>query len=283
MVVVDCTNDKYKMYNTKGLVFNTNFFWVVASYNINLRVSGYIMDDLNEMANLHSAGATVRHISPFDNLPTYKNDKNLSSDFIKKWVVPYYMEIASYDSSKWVDQIKEIKAEITKDVCLNLLGDFNWRTRLVGFYFAAVKDYKELIDIIGTHLLKSEVCCVGHIYAVTLSFFNDENCIGYLNKYLDYYLTKPSLYFDQKFVMEALLYLDKQNRTEYFEKHLSSWKKLYEERNKLEEYQRQELAKLYPELKTTNDTSSKILSENLKTDFFDEQIAILHDLNKYSR
>jgi hypothetical protein len=43
------------------------------------------------------------------------------------------------------------KNEITIDVCLSLLGDFNWRTRLVGAYFAAIKGYHKLIDIIGNH------------------------------------------------------------------------------------------------------------------------------------
>lgn len=126
------------------------------------------------MAGFHSASATVRYVSPFENLQTYKNDEDLSADFIKKWAVPFYMEIASYDNSDWVDQIKEIKPEITKDDCLNLLGDFNWRTRLVSSYFSAVKDYRGLINIIGTHLLKSEVCCVGHIYALTLVFLRQE-------------------------------------------------------------------------------------------------------------
>jgi hypothetical protein len=240
------------------------------------------MDDLNEMARRHSAGATVRHVSPFDNLPTHRNDKELSPDFIKKWVVPYYMEIAKYGNSNWINQIKEIKPEITKEVCLNLLGDFNWRTRLVGSYLAAVKGYRELIDIIGTNLLKSEVCCVGHIYALTLAFFNDENCIGYLNKYLDYYLSKPALYFDQKFVMEAQLYLDKQNKTNYFESYIDGWKRLCEERSKLEAYQSQELAKLYPELITANSPNNKSLPEDFSIDFFDEQIAILYDLSKTS-
>ncbi|MBG9377277.1 hypothetical protein I5907_13630 [Panacibacter sp. DH6] len=241
------------------------------------------MDDLNEMPGLHSAGATVRHLSPFDSSPTHKNDKDLSADFIKKWVVPYYMEIGCYDNLNWIEHVKEIKPEITQDVCLNLLGDFNWRTRLVGSYFAAVKNYKELINIIGTHLLKSEVCCVGHIYALTLAFFNDEKCIGYLNKYLEYYLAKSSLYFDQKIVIEAVLYLDRKNQTDYFNQHLDNWKKLTVDRKKQEEYQRQELAKLYPELnKETNSASEKHL-EKFSTDFFEEQIYILTDLNQYSR
>jgi hypothetical protein len=248
------------------------------------------MDDLNEMAKLHSAGATVRHHSSFDNLPTYKNEKDLPADFIKKWAVPYYMEIASYDNLNWVDQIKEIKPEITIHICLNLLGDFNWRTRLVGSYLAAVKDYRELIDIIGTHLLKSEVCCVGHIYALTLAFFNDENCIQYLNRYLDYYLTKPSLYFDQKFVMEAVLFLDRENKTDYFSNHVEKWKALQEERKKLEKIQAKEVAKILKQQEGINlpnnflqqlEASEK-KEEVFSTAYFDEQIATLRDLNQYS-
>jgi hypothetical protein len=112
------------------------------------------MDDLNEMARLHSAGATVRHSSPFNDLPVHKNETPLSDDFIKKWVVPFYMKIGSYGDKKWIEAVKEIKNEITPGICLSLLGDFNWRTRLVGAYFAAVKGYEDLIDIIGIHLLK---------------------------------------------------------------------------------------------------------------------------------
>jgi hypothetical protein len=249
------------------------------------------MDDPNEMARLHSAGAMVRHVSPFDDLPTYNNDKVLTADFIQKWVVPYYMEIASYGNYDWVDAVKEVKAEIEMDICLSLLGDFNWRTRLVGSYFAAVKGYRGLIDIIGTHLLKSELCCVGHIYVLTLSFFNDKNCIQYLNKYLDYYLMKPTLYFDQKFIMEAVLYLDKQNQTDYFSKHIENWKALKNERKKIEKLQAQEVARTLVQLegsKASEDFMASFQSEsdkeeeNFSIETFNKQIAILRDLNQYN-
>lgn len=250
------------------------------------------MDDLNEMANLHSAGATVRHTSPFDNLPTHKNDNDLTANFIQKWVVPYYMEISSYGNSKWIDSIKEIKHEITKDICLLLLGDFNWRTRLVGSYFAAIKGYQELIDIIGTHFLKSEVCCVGHIYTLTLAFFNDERCLQYLNKYLDYYLTKPSLYFDQKFALEAVLYLDKEKGTDYFSMHVDNWKALLREREKIEKKQAEDVAKMLVQLEGSKKADDYIASfqsndnkknDVLSTKYFEEQVAILRDLNQYNR
>lgn len=62
-----------------------------------------------------------------------------------------------------------------------------------------------------------------------------------------------------------------------------NWKRLQEERKKHEEYQAQELAKLYPELKTENSSGNKNLSEKFSTTFFDEQIIILHELNQYGR
>lgn len=184
------------------------------------------MDDLNEMARLHSAGAIVRHVSPFDSLQYPRNNFELTSDFLKKWALPYYMQIGSRDNEDWITGIKKIKTDITKEVLLSLLGDFNWRTRLVGTYFAAVKNYSDLIDIIGTLLLKSEVCCVGHIYSLVLAFFNTDKCVQYLNDYLDYYLTKPNLYFDQVYVMGAVVYLDKVNGTSNGDKHLENWNAL---------------------------------------------------------
>ncbi len=249
------------------------------------------MDDLNEMARLHSAGATVRHHSPFADLPTYENKTKLSAEFIRKWAVPFYMEIGKYGDNNWIEQIKQIKEEITVDICLSLLGDFNWRTRLVGAYFAAVKGYRQLIDIIGVNLLKSEVCCVGHIYTLTLTFFKTDKSVEFLNKYLDYYLTTPSLYFDQKTVMEAFLYLDKTDNTETFKRHLKNWRLLEQSRKPLEQQNALTLAKFIEEqegIGAAEDYLQSLLSndndqvESFSTDYFDEQIGILKSLNQYS-
>jgi hypothetical protein len=249
------------------------------------------MDDLNDIASLHSAGATGRHKSPFADLPTYKNENGLSADFIQKWVVPFYMAIGSYNENSWREAIKAIKSEITPTLCLSLLGDFNWRTRLVGAYFAAVKGYQELIDIIGIHLLKSEVCCVGHIYALTLIFFKTDKSIEFLNRYLDYYLTTPNLYFDQTSVMEAVLYLDEINRTDHFKRHFESWKILKEKRKPLERQNALTLAKLIEEQEGKSFTEEYLQSlsstdtekiETFSTSYFQEQISILKDLSEYN-
>jgi hypothetical protein len=248
------------------------------------------MDDLNEMANLHSAGATVRHMSPFSGLPSHKNEAELSVEFTKKWAVPFYMEIGRYEDKTWIEAIKEIKHEITPDVCLLLLGDFNWRTRLVGAYFAAVKGYTDLIDVIGIHLLKSEVCCVGHIYALVLAFFNTQKSTEYLTQYLNYYLTTPHLYFDQKSVMEAILYLDKVNGTSVFSEQLVKWTRFEEMKAPIEDQTIDALVKLLEaeQGETVANTFLQSVSanknkkaENFTTKYFDDQIPTLVELNQY--
>ncbi|MBI4946927.1 MAG: hypothetical protein HY840_11080 [Bacteroidetes bacterium] len=102
-------------------------------------------------------------------------------------------------------------------------GSFIWRTRQTGAFFAAITDQRQFIDIIGTHLLKSEVCFAGSIYCCVFASFNTPKCVDYLNTYLEYYLTKPDLWFDQGSAMKAIVYLDKINGTNYADKHLINW------------------------------------------------------------
>lgn len=184
------------------------------------------MDELKEMARLHSAGAIVRYPSPFRDLPTHTTGQQLSQEFIDKWVIPFYRDINWYETQDWIEAIALLKPEITPEICLALLGDFNWRTRLVGAYFSAVQGYREHTDIIGVHLLQSQTCCVGHIYAQVLAFFNDEPSRQYLTRYLAYYLTRPDLYYDQAAVMKAVLYLDEINGTAWFGSYLEPWRVL---------------------------------------------------------
>tara|TARA_R110002051_G_scaffold15658_1_gene48428 strand:+ start:230 stop:583 length:354 start_codon:yes stop_codon:yes gene_type:complete len=74
-------------------------------------------------------------------------------------------------------------------------------------------DFKELVDIIGVHLLKSQVCYAGKGYCMYLALNNSEKGINYLKKYLDYYLTRKDLHFDQTEAICALLWTDKMNGT----------------------------------------------------------------------
>ena len=246
-------------------------------------------ENLNKNIRIHSAGATVRHKSNFDNLKSYNNNFELNQEFVTKWVIPFYMEIGNYNDDNWIESIKQIHEEITPEITLTLLGDFNWRTRLVGAYFSAIKNYTEQIEIIGTHFLKSEVWCVGHIYALVLAFYNNDKSIKYLTDYLEYYLQKPELYFDQESVLETLNYLDKTNGTSYCKKFIPNWIKLQQDRNILSKQNSITIAKIIEEQegKQFADNYLKEIDTNneIETTFdighTEQQIKLMNELKKY--
>lgn len=247
-------------------------------------------DNEKDQIRLHSAGATVRHKSNFENLVSFRNTAELTNEFMQKWTVPFYMEIGKHGDNKWVEEIRKINKEITPDITLSLLGDFNWRTRLVGAYFSAVKGFRDQTDIIGTHFLKSEVCCVGHVYAIVLAFYNDKKTEKYLNDYLDYYLRKPDLYFDQDAALSAVAYLDKINGTNNIQRLLPSWVKLQKDREVLAKENNLRTAKLLEEqngkefaetyLKRMNEVKPTEIKTEVDTKYIEQQIRILHELTK---
>ncbi len=178
---------------------------------------------------LHSAGATIRHESPFAKLEHYSNVNKLEPEFIKKWCVPFYM-FGINSADEFIRNLKPIKAELNLEVVKKLLGDFNWRTRIVGAYFASIMEFKTVEDIIGIHLLKSQVCYAGNGYCLTLATLNTQNGIEYLKKYLEYYLTRKNLHYEQGEAMSALKWTDQINGTNEMEKYLD----LYQEWNSRE-------------------------------------------------
>ena len=172
---------------------------------------------------LHSAGATVRHKGEFSNLEVVADENSLSDDFIQKWVAPFYM--LGVDDDSFLANYSEIKSELDETIVVSLLSEFNWRPRIVGAYFSALKQYRSFEDIIGKLLLRSDVCYAGVGYTIALTSFNTESSINYLTQYLEYYLTKKDLWFDQCDVMAALKYLDSINGTENFKAQLPAWNK----------------------------------------------------------
>lgn len=183
-------------------------------------------EELRKAIERHSAGATVVHKGRFADLETFLNEERLEKKLIDRFVIPIYQRLAPLHSYK-EDVMKAtlaIRHDASPNVSKQLLGDFNWRTRSTGAYFAAVFDFKEFEENIGRLLLKSEVCYAGKIYALALALFNTKRSTQFLDQYLDYYLQQPQLYFDQSDVMGALLYLDAENCTEEALKHESHWK-----------------------------------------------------------
>ncbi|CAL2104884.1 conserved hypothetical protein [Tenacibaculum sp. 190524A02b] len=231
---------------------------------------------------LHTAGATVTHISPFSKLNSYKNEKPINKEFITQWVKPFYFELNN-QSEEWIEKMIKIKPALTDQIILKNLGDFNWRTRSTGSYFASIKQAYHLEEIIGTHLLKSEVCYAGTEYAKTIAFFNTDKSAGYLNEYLRYYLKRPELYFDQESVMLALKYLDEINGSDHVSEHLKEWRNLWNWRNNYTYRNLQNLKKTFPEKSQEIELQlSKIatINNSIDTSFLKKQIYALKKITE---
>ena len=93
-----------------------------------------------------------------------------------------------------------------------------------GWSFTSIIDYREFEETIGIHLLKSEVCYAGEGYCMTLASLNTDKSIEFLKKYLDYYLIRKDLWYDQKDAMAAINWLDKINNTNILNSFMDQWK-----------------------------------------------------------
>jgi hypothetical protein len=140
-----------------------------------------------------------------------------------KWVEPYYLNVGSEYPDDWIRKLRALKNEITEDVIVKLLGHVNWRPRSMGAYFAMVAEMPQLLDVIGVHLLKSEVCLAAKTYLIAIAYFNSPWGMNYLQRYLDHYIQQYHLVFDQFEAMETLCYLDHINGTNYMAKYEDRW------------------------------------------------------------
>jgi len=176
---------------------------------------------------LHVAGATARH-NNFEDLKYYKNTEELSIEYIDKWIIPFYL--TDLTTEQFNSNFQKVSAELSTEIIRKLLGDFNWRSRITGAHFAAITDSTEFEEQIGVLLLKSELTYAGDGYVLALARFNTDRSIKYLCEYLDYYLERTDLWFDQGDAMAALKWLDESNQTNYHKEFLGRWNKFIEDK-----------------------------------------------------
>jgi hypothetical protein len=167
---------------------------------------------------LHVSGATVRNKGPFSELDVPRNESGMTTDMVEEWVRPFYLCGLSNASDETILSFASASNKMNAEIVSTLLGEFNWRPRLVGSLFAAINDYTEMDDIIGRHLVKSEVCYVGKGYCLALATFSTERSKAYLTDYLEYYLQQKDLWFDQADAFCALEYIDKGAALNFIEK-----------------------------------------------------------------
>ncbi len=186
------------------------------------RYQQFIMKKKLSDMELHSAGATVRHTDPFPELTHFESDDEMTKDFIDKWVRPFYM-FGINKPDEFSAAYQPIRNELSENVIEILLGYFNWRTRIVGAYFCAIERIDKYIDIIGVHLLKSQVCYAGNGYCLALAAIDSHKSVEYLEKYLDYYLRRKDLHFDQISAFAALSWLGKRHAKDYLSQFEEIW------------------------------------------------------------
>ena len=165
--------------------------------------------DMNSV-QLHSAGATVRHTSPFASLPVPTSTLDVPA--LPDWAQQLF-SVGLFGPEEVLSLVGDHIDEVDVDLVVALLAEFDWRPRTIGAYLAAIRNFKALEVAIGDLFLRSDVCYAGLAYCVALAHFNSECSVNYLTRYLDYYLKRSDLWFEQCTALATLTYLDERNAT----------------------------------------------------------------------
>jgi hypothetical protein len=174
------------------------------------------MSDIDEESLVrHIRGATVVHKSPFSSIEVPSVVDSLSQEQCDRWVVPFYRVSFRSPEKELLDSLKNLYPEISLEMTRLLLTDYNWRPRLTGAFFAALKRFTTFEDQIGRLLLRSDLCYAGKFYCVALAEFNSPHGLEFLMTYLKHYLTRPELVYNQNDAIGAVAFLDVKNGTRH--------------------------------------------------------------------
>ncbi|MGW4890503.1 DUF6000 family protein [Streptomyces murinus] len=99
-------------------------------------------------------------------------------------------------------------ARAVTDAELTILFEGSWRERRTAAWLAAVSRRDRFRERLGALLLESEVCCAGGAYCAALASFGTARDADLLAAYLDRYLHRPDLAYDQSTAMGALAHTD---------------------------------------------------------------------------
>ncbi|MEU4142990.1 DUF6000 family protein [Streptomyces parvulus] len=120
------------------------------------------------------------------------------------------LRMQSPECDRFMRDLREDAGLITADEIAKLL-EGGWRERRTAAWLVAVSRRPEFREHLGALLLASEVCCAGLAYCVALSSFGTAHDADLLAAYLDRYLCRPDLAYDQTVVMGALQFIDLNN------------------------------------------------------------------------
>ncbi|WP_432060767.1 DUF6000 family protein [Streptomyces sp. S1] len=123
-------------------------------------------------------------------------------------------------------------ARAVTDAELTLLFEGGWRERRTAAWLVAVSRRDRFRGRLGALLLESEVCCAGGAYCMALASFGTARDADLLAAYLDRYLHRPDLAYDQPTAMGALAYTDsvlRSDRAGHFLQEGGLWRRWFQD------------------------------------------------------
>ncbi|WP_336319765.1 DUF6000 family protein [Streptomyces lavendofoliae] len=117
------------------------------------------------------------------------------------------LRMQSPECDRFMRDLREDARLISAEEVAQLL-EGGWRERRTAAWLVAVSRRTEFRERLGELLPASEVCRAGLAYSVALAGFGTARDADLLVAYLDRYLRRPDLGYDQTVVMGALQFID---------------------------------------------------------------------------
>ncbi|MEY6566957.1 DUF6000 family protein [Streptomyces sp. PGLac3x] len=118
------------------------------------------------------------------------------------------LRLEEEEYGRFLRALREDAGAVTAEE-IGVLFEGGWRERRTAAWLVAVGGRAEFRERVGGLLLESQVCCAGLAYAVVLAGFGTGRDAELLAAYLERYLRRPDLGYDQAVVWGALLYVDR--------------------------------------------------------------------------
>ena len=144
-------------------------------------------------------------------------------EIFEKWIRPFYLQLSS--PARFADAYAPLREDVTPTLVSELLYWRNWRSRLVGGYFAAIERMSSATEYIGRLLIRKELGFCTRGFVLALVAFETEPAAEFLTRYLDEVLPRTRA-SESSYVVAAAAYRDELHGTQLLERYLPVWEAL---------------------------------------------------------
>ena len=151
-------------------------------------------------------------------------------DFTTNWVAPfyiyvlhgnYYYQLKGDEQALFNENVKKALLNLNDETLQRLLSG-GWREQITGSWLCGLKGSSQYANNIGKKLVASQMTYAGQGHCFALACFANDESVKFFTEYLNIYLRKTDLHYDQGWVMPALMWVDEQNDTDHASKYLKS-------------------------------------------------------------